>query len=286
MKKILFPFELKNPSNVHAFAYAVKLARSFEAEMIMLNVFNFPYNDSITQEKYDQQVREHRYKAYQEILRYNKHYLNNYASTGPYHRIRFDYRFIYGDLWNEVRGILQSEAVDLLVLPMSKSKEHIRRQRDIVHTDLFEKNMVSVLAVPGDNAYTPIKKIAFALDMKRLENHELYIQDITEIADVLDASIHFLHICPDADSPQSVNSEMFKAIQELLKKDRRHVLSEVAGRDIVETIERYNEENAIELLVVVKKHHFYLSTLFRKSISDEVTFRSRIPVMIMREKST
>jgi nucleotide-binding universal stress UspA family protein len=120
--------------------------------------------------------------------------------------------------------------------------------------------------------------------MKRLLNHQLYLNDVIKIADVLDAGIHFLHISTDADSPHHRDSEMYKAIQQLLKDNSRYVLSEVADRDIARAIESYNEKHSIDLLVVIKKHHFYLSTLFHKSISEEVTLCSRIPVLIMREK--
>jgi hypothetical protein len=75
MKKILFPFETNQNIYKEAYVYAVKFARNLGAELIMLNVFDIEDEDIITPKEYKKVVRDKYFRAYQEIIRFNRHYL-------------------------------------------------------------------------------------------------------------------------------------------------------------------------------------------------------------------
>ena len=96
MKKILFPFETNQSIYKEAYVYAVKFARNLGAELIMLNVFEIESDDSITPKEYKKIIQDNWLKAYQEIIKFNKHYLNNYARIESDLRIKVDYRFLHG----------------------------------------------------------------------------------------------------------------------------------------------------------------------------------------------
>ena len=283
MKKILFPFELNNPIYREAYVYAVKFARNLGAELIMLNVFDFELDDSITKVKYDQQVRKNWLHAYEEIIRFHKYYLGKHLRAGPDLRIKVDYRFLHGKLINEIRNIITADAVDLIVLPLSESRDMNRRQLEIIRTDVFENNRVSLLVIPCQGHYRLIDKIVFATDLKELNNYQLYINDIVMLAKIFNASIHFIHISPGDKTHIPADNEAYKSIMQIIQKNSKHIFRTLNGKDVSGMVLDYVGKNKAELLTVIKHHHFFLETLFHKSFSDEMSLKSKVPVLVMRE---
>ena len=94
MKKILFPFETGSTTNKEAFVYAAKLARNLKAELILLNTFNIRSKYDISRDEYKRLVRNCLITAYNESVRFNNYYLENYAKTEGDLRIKIDHRFI------------------------------------------------------------------------------------------------------------------------------------------------------------------------------------------------
>ena len=65
-------------------------------------------NDFITNQILDNLIRENRYKAYKEIIRFNSYYLKSHAAIGSELRIKFDYRFLHGILLQEIKSIMSN----------------------------------------------------------------------------------------------------------------------------------------------------------------------------------
>ena len=166
MKKILFPFEIGNPIYREAYVYAVKLARNLYKEVILLNTFLIEADNNITEATYSKLIRENWFKAYNEISKCNKYFLEDHARIDDELKIKFDYRFIHGILKDEIRKIASEEDVSLIVLPVSDKIETNRRQLDIIRDNLFEKNRVSLIVIPFQGAFRPIKNIVFSIDLK------------------------------------------------------------------------------------------------------------------------
>ena len=127
MKKILFPFEINQNIYKEAYVYAVKFARNLGAELIMLNVFEIDDEVFPTPKEYKEIVRDNWLKAYQEIIKFNKHYLNNFARIESDLRIKVDHRFLHGSFIYEFRKIISEEDIDLIVLPEVDQREIYKR---------------------------------------------------------------------------------------------------------------------------------------------------------------
>ena len=169
MRKILFPFELDNPIYREAYIYGIKFARNINAELIILNAFKVEVGNDITEEKYNNLKKDNWFKAYNEISKFNKYFLEEHARTDTDLRIKFDYRFVNGIFVDEIRNIAREENVDLIVLPISDKREFNKRQLKIIQDNIFEKNRTSLLVVPFGCDFRPIKNIVFATDLKKVK---------------------------------------------------------------------------------------------------------------------
>jgi nucleotide-binding universal stress UspA family protein len=194
MRKILFPFEEDKSLYREAYIHAVKFARKINAELILLNVFQVEVGNDITEEKYARLKRDNWFKAYNEISWLNKYYLEDHANVETDLQIRFDYRFVNGILVDEIKKIAMEEEVDLMVMPISDKREFNKRQMKIMRDNVFEKNRTSLLLVPSSLQFRPLRNIVVAIDLKKLFNYQLYLNDIITYASLFDASIHFIHV--------------------------------------------------------------------------------------------
>ena len=283
MKKILFPFEIGNLDYKDAYVYAVKLARNFNTAIVMLNTFLLEVGNDITKDKYSRLIRDNWYKAYNEISKFNKYYLEDHARVAEDLSIKFDYRFVHGLFLDEIRKIAREEDVGFIVLPLSERKEINKRQLAIISDHVFEKNRVSLLVIPCEAKYRPIKNIVFSCDLQKLNQYNLYLDDVIRLADVMDSNIHFLHVSSLENAEKLENSEVYRLVKQQIEKNKRHLFSRAVGKNVIENVNRYVEEVNADMLVVVKHQHYFLDTLFHKSISNEISLNSRIPVLVMRE---
>lgn len=286
MKNILFPFEIGNLDYKEAYVYAVKLARNFNAQIVMLHTFLIEAGNDITKEKYGRLIRDNWYKAYNEISKFNKYYLEDHARIADDLSIKFDYRFMHGIFLDEIKNVANEEDVGLIVLPLADRKDINKRQLSIISDHIFEKNRVSLLVIPFQGKFRPIKSIVFCIDLQKLNQFSLYLNDVLRYAESLDSNIHFLHVSSSENVEIPDNSEEYRMVSQIVEKNKRHVFSRAFGRNVIENVNRYVEKVNADLLVVVKHQHYFLDTLFHKSISNKISLNSSIPVMVLREKES
>lgn len=284
MRKILFPFELDNPIYKEAYIYGIKFARNINAELIVLNVFKVEVGDDITKEKYGNLKKDNWFKAYNEICKFNKYYLEDHVNTESDLKIRFNYRFVHGILMDEIRNIAKEEAVDLVVLPISDKKEFNKRQLKIIRDNIFEENRASILVVPFLVQFQPIKNIVFATDLRKLNHYKQYLNDIITYSKAFNSNIHFLHISTTEKAENWEKSETYRVMMQVIENNKRHVFRSLYGKNVIDSVNQYVEKNKADLLIVVKHQHYFLDSIFHESISNKISFNSKVPVLVMREK--
>ena len=284
MKKILFPFETNQPIYKEAYVYAVKFARNLGAELIMLNVFEIESDYSLTPKEYKNIIRDNWFKAYQEIIKFNKHFLMNYARIESELKIKVDYRFLHGNLINEISKIISAEEIDLIVLSEANQTEPYKEIVKVVWQDVYAKDPVALLLIPGECIYHPIKSTAFVAEMDELGHVVQHINTALKYAKVFDTSVHFLHVSQSKKDQLPGGRDDLNDMIQTIERSSKHVFKNLIGRDIIGMIEEYTEKNNVQLMFVVRHHHYFFESLFHKNLSDEICLKSNIPVLVMKEK--
>ena len=131
------------------------------------------------------------------------------------------------------------------------------------------------------NPLNPI--FVFLTDLKKLHHFTQYLNNVIQCAEAFDSNIHFVNISSKESDVNQENSEVYQEIMKITNKNPRYVYEQLIGKNVIESVNQYVENNNADLLVAIKHQHYFLETLFHKSITDEISLNSKVPVLIMRE---
>jgi hypothetical protein len=121
--------------------------------------------------------------------------------------------------------------------------------------------------------------------MKELDHIGLYVNDVLRYSKVFDANIHFLHIMEGRRAHLPAGKGDLAKLKQLIEGSDKHVFHILHGRDVLCLIEEYTQKNNVQLVFVVRHHHYFLDSLFHRDLSEKISLRSKIPILVMKEKS-
>ncbi|MFT7612918.1 MAG: nucleotide-binding universal stress UspA family protein [Parvicellaceae bacterium] len=282
MKKILFPYESIG-SEENAFIHAAEFAQKYNAELIILHAFTFPVDDNISQEKYQTKLRERWIDVTHEIGALKRVFMQDYLH-GDRINFRFSYTIVFGKLIPELHHCLKTEKVDLLVL----STPYFDEERSVLTgsslQSLLEKIKVPVLTVPANHKYEPIKKIAYATDLKRVKGSADMLTLVEDLAKRFKAKLNFVHISMDGKLSE-VNDKLTLRLMESKVKLHPELFSfevyrcDSALKGMSEFVKRRN----VDMVVVIRQTRNFFESMFHESFSNQISVYSKEPVLILND---
>jgi nucleotide-binding universal stress UspA family protein len=145
---------------------------------------------------------------------------------------------------------------------------------------LIEHLSVPVIAVPPETIREGISNILYPTDM---EDTSKEIRRILPYAIVFDATLHIVHISkPDI-------SEKLKAYQKLRSIAERTGYEKITtdvktGTDIESLIEESIREKRADLLVMFPKEKGFFKSLFKGSVTEEISHQISIPLFAIKKR--
>lgn len=282
MKKILFPFQV-GKENKEAFTYAVKAARNMNAELIMLNAFDIPVDDSITKEKYKHLLKGKWMKAYASIANFHHYYFENYARTEGDLRIKSDYRFIHGKTSVEAFKIIDQELIDLLIISMPVTDMFQMKLAELLNHEVLKQTITSVLLIPTECRFRSYKNLMYATDFHKLKSGKYLLNQAIKFARSNDAAIHFLH-SSSGKGDTIEDKESYELISEIVEKEKGNIFKVITGKDIYPSIENYISDNSIDCIAIIKQQRSIFENLFHHSLIESFSVRSKIPILVLIDK--
>lgn len=142
--------------------------------------------------------------------------------------------------------------------------------------DVAESSNVPVLALPESaNATLPLR-IMIASDY--FDQDMTVAEEVIDLAKKFDAIVYFVHIAEGEDFEKEILEMFEKKIRE--KNNYQGLHFDLAfGANILEGIESYAKTNNIDLVVSIKRKRNFFQRFFSKSITKEMLFHTKIPVL-------
>ena len=272
MKKIIVPTDFSSAAK-NALDYAIKLAKSYQAEIYLLNAFSMPHSGSAVMiDVSDVLKKDSTDKLEEEVARVE----------------------------NSLEGLTLKTISHLGIVSMviSQAAEKLKADLIIMGTtgatglkevfvgsntgDLIKATTLPIIAVPVESTNDTIAKVAVSVDLHHLKSNSVF-DPLKDLLVESNASIKMINIADNIKSIDPVNfvdeavdiDNMFFGVQ--------HSFKFLEGKDVEEEILTYTKEENIDLLVVVARKRNFFERLFHKSISKKLTMHSSVPIMILSD---
>lgn len=265
--KILVPTDFSK-SAYNAFKFAVEIAKRNGATIVLHHAYSLPvvYNEAQVTANFLDSIKAESEQQLNEMCEYER---KLYAE----HSFVIETEMSQGRLIDGIADDIATGRYDLIVMGTTGATGAVQKFFIGSNTaEVMTQSTIPVIAIPESSWYTGFGKIVLATDLKHIPDAASF-KILNALAKLFDATVHILTIIPDAD--QSLSVEKFTAIFSGVK----HIFSSKISKDITVGIDEYIDENNADLLVMLPQKHGFFDRLFNKSITKEMAYHIRIPMM-------
>ena len=271
MKNIIVPTDFSSPAE-NALNYAVELAKVFNSRITLVHAYPYPsadYETGFTMPVIPG-LKEHIEKRLEdtkaEILKNNEKSL----TVDTYTQI--------GSPFEVISKVSSDDDVDLIVMGITgeagRLKEHIVGSTAVkvarhINTPTF--------IIPENVKYKPITKISFACDLDKTEDTDL-VYVAKYFSELFKASLDIIYVENPEGGITIEKSKTSHFIEKKLRNINHHTVH-VLGDDVGMSLKEIFNSEPIDVVMINPKQHNLFYYLFHKSITNELAFHLKLPIL-------
>ena len=275
MKRIVVPTDF-SASATSAMNYAVEMAKEIGAAVHLYHVYQVPV--AVSDVPVVIVSVEELKKNAEEQLEYLKKGLAHITSDKP---VTVTTEATMGNTVDELEELCKRLHPFMVVMGSRGSTGMERILFGSTTLTAIKHLTCPVIVVPPGSNYKGIKKVGFACDFRKvIETTPTHY--IEELVRLFGASLHVLNVDYENKHFKPETPEESLYLHTLLKdlNPQYHFIEE---KDIEDGINKFAEENNLDLVITIPKKHKLLDGLFRKSSTRQLVFESHIPVLCIHE---
>lgn len=278
MKKILCPTDFSKAAT-NAASYACLIAERTGAALTLLHVVHLPLlAKTETALSANEVLGEHHKHAADKLHALARHL----EETHPQGTLQIDYLVKHALLVDAVQDLAREQGYDLVVMGSTGGGNTLEEILIGSHTEgVIEKVRCPVLTVPAKAVPAPFHRIVYASNYREEDSQAL--GEALAFADLFQAEVEVVHVS-DADTgqPDSRASRFEQNLRQAFP-GRQLAIHQVVHPDEVEGIKGYLTQKHADLLVIMKKRHGFFYNIFNQSFSEQLTYQSKLPLLIIHE---
>lgn len=277
MKQILFPTDFSEAANT-AFIYALRFADSFDAELVILHVYDLPIVETPTLPESTKEIFDivemNQFESFREELPE----LHKMAERRNLGHVKMRNILLYGDLVYNINKVCIEEKIDLIVMGTKGATGLKETFLGSSTASVIANTKVPVLGIPAEAEYHPIKNIAFTTQYKDKDNDAL--AKTLDIARKFKASVLCLYI-KNPDDPADIDERINE--WKIFYRDENIDFFNIAGDHIEQTILDFAENQKVGLLVMRTHKRGFFESLFHRSLTKKMAYHTKIPLLVFHE---
>jgi nucleotide-binding universal stress UspA family protein len=277
MKKILFPTDFSETSN-NAFVYVLEMAKDFDAEVIVLHVYNLPPVSYEGYPIYVAEVFDTIELGKFENMKDQIPYLRKIAEDHQLDNIKMNHVLEEGDLVSVINRIVKKEEIDLIVMGTEGASGLKETFLGSNTGSVIESVPITLLSVPNKVKFSAIKKIAFTTRF-RAKDHKALLQ-VIDFANRVNAKVKCLYV---RTNNSDINENQIDKWREDFKNDPVEFII-IPDNDVEGTIFEFIDNEKIDILAMLTYKHGFFQNLFRTSFTKKLSYHSEIPILVFHEK--
>lgn len=272
MKKILVPTDFSDTART-AFTFAQQLAEYFGgAKIKVVHAFVPP-----VEAEYPNFI-----PAIEEYIKVREQMLENFLEdlTVPdaeARHLKVDKEVLIGFAVDEITKA--SHDFDLVIMGKTGESGFLDNIFGRVSSGVSQKARCPVILVPNGLEFHGIKHILYASNYESADDDK--IEQIKKFNEPFNAFIHFVHVNKDPqDRFEKSKEEIFEELFEEGEPAFPFEIEEVEGESIVESLNNYANDHAVDLIVMVNCKRNFWQQLVHKSQTKKMASRSNLPLMV------
>lgn len=143
---------------------------------------------------------------------------------------------------------------------------------------IFQRCNVSVLAIPEDCKFKPIKNALFTTKYKSTYN-KTDLQSLMDLAEHYKFNLDVLHISER--DKMDANQQQVQQDLELFFKNLNHQFVFKSQKPFLNTVLQYIEQHHIDLFCMMRKQHTFLEHLFLDHKTEQVAYHVKVPFLML-----
>jgi nucleotide-binding universal stress UspA family protein len=276
MKKILFPTNFSDASN-NAFLYALQLAKSIDAEILTLHVYELPLVDYMDVPVYLLDIYEVTELSNFQNYRHNIPVLREIAEKHHLEDIKISNVLESGNLIDNIQKITSEQNIDYIVMGTKSSDGFSTAFLGSVAEKVMHQAHTIVLAIPENCEFEKPKKILFITRFQPADRELL--KNVLAMARLFQSSVDCLYVRNTSDT---IDDHIIDDWREVLEQDQvtYHTL---LGNDVEHTILDFIDDHHTDILAMPIHDRGFFEGLFHVSLSKKLTSHVRIPILSLHE---
>lgn len=267
--KILITTDFSPIAN-HALKYALNYASKLDAEFTLLHVD--------TTVKRSHTLSNKIYEAIEEVDLEELNALVKSVKEEMELDVNIDIAELHGSAVTQITTYARIKNIDLIVMGSKGEGDILKKIFGSVASGVLEKASCPVLLVPGDAEIKTPEEIVYASDLTNIEEE---ISHIIPFAKRFDATIHTVHVYPEAIDGSSFDEERALLNEIAESKYEKLNFNAVMDFDIIRGLNRYVQEVSTDLLAMYTHKSSILEFLFNDSYSKEMALHNEVPLLVM-----
>jgi len=278
MKTLVVPTDF-SPVSVNAMHYAVDMAQSIDASILLVNVFQLPivYTD-VPMTSATLGYQEQKKSSEDKLDDLKKEII---VTTSGKIQVYTESRM--GDAKEEIESLCKSVRPFAIVMGSHGKNSFERLIMGSTTLNVIRNLTFPVIVVPSGTSYKMIRNIGLACDFKEVVE-TTPVDFIKDIIREFGAELYILNVNkPGEGESYKENITLQSAFLDTMLGEIKPHYHFLDNDDIVDGINSFSEKNNLDLVMVIPKKHRLLTGLFHKSNSRDLVSHSHIPILSIHD---
>lgn len=276
MKKILFPTDFSETAN-NAFLYALNLAKSIDAQVYVLHVYELPMITGSLSAGLIQNVYETVELGSFDNFKDNIPQLRQIADENGLNEIPIKFILEEGNFLYILREIIGEESVDFVVMGTDGNTGIEKMLFGSNTINAITSMKIPILSIPKGMQFKGFKNIGFTTVFDQKDKDAL--KYLIEIANRHHAKIHCMHVSKDG----KYNQQAMKDWQDQFAGDP--IVFEIYNdADPVNAVLDFIKEKEIDLLTVVSRNKGFFDKIFSPGFTKKIANKNITPLFVFHEQ--
>ncbi|MBC3541115.1 universal stress protein [Rufibacter sediminis] len=278
MKKILCPVDFSKTSNKAA-EYAAHIAQHTRASLTLLHVLHLPLMDTSESALMASQVLdEQRRVSADKLYSLSLHLQNLHGEKGGV--FQTDTKVMEAFLADAVERLVHEEGYDFIVLGTTGGGNTLEEIMIGSNTEsVISQVKCPVLAIPAQASFPDIHRIVYASDYQPEDTKAL--KQVMALASVFQAEVEVVHVTDKAGADGGRHTQAF--IQTLRNEFAGQPIhfQELEHPEKDEALKGYLKQTRSNMLALLKKRRNFFKDLFGMSLSEKMTYQTKLPLLVL-----